>query len=58
MPDRMLTIDAVADELDLSPRTVRRLIDDGALPVHRIGRSIRISRDDLDRFIASCRRSR
>ena len=46
---------AVAARLDVSPRTVRRLIAQGDLPVHRIGRAIRISEDDLARFLAKRR---
>ncbi len=42
----------VAARLGLSLRTVRRLIAAGALPVHRIGRAVRVSEDDLARFLA------
>lgn len=53
---KMLKVDQVAKELQLSVRTVRRLIEDELIPVHRIGRSVRISEDDLARYTASCRR--
>lgn len=43
----MLTIGEVADLLRISERTVRRMIKDGAITCHRIGRIVRISRDDL-----------
>lgn len=52
---KMLKVEQVAKELQLSVRTVHRLIHDGSIPVHRIGRSVRISEDDLKRYIASCR---
>jgi excisionase family DNA binding protein len=51
----MLTVEQVAEELSVSIRTVRRLIKDGSVPVHRIGRSVRVSEDDLKRYIAACR---
>jgi excisionase family DNA binding protein len=35
----------------VSPRTVRRKIESGALRVHRIGRLVRISDDDADDFL-------
>ena len=47
----------VADRLAVSQRHVRRLIDRAELPVHRIGGSVRISEDDLARYLASTRRS-
>ncbi|NDR55663.1 MULTISPECIES: helix-turn-helix domain-containing protein [Aliiruegeria] len=52
---KMLKVEQVAKELQLSVRTVRRLIEEGVIPVHRIGRSVRVSEDDLKRYIASCR---
>ncbi len=52
---KMLTVEQVANDLQLSVRTVRRLIEDGSIPVHRIGRSLRISEDDLDRYLAATR---
>jgi excisionase family DNA binding protein len=52
---KLLTIDEVAEVLNVSPRTVRRLIDEGALPVHRLGRLVRISDDDLAAFLAANR---
>ena len=38
-------------------RQVRRLVAAGALPVHRFGAAVRISRDDLARYIAAARHS-
>ena len=49
------TLADVAELLSVSTRTVRRLIDDGHLPCHRIGRSIRISETDLRSYLASAR---
>ena len=40
---RLRTIDEAAELLNVSPRTVRRLIESGALPVHRLGRLVRIA---------------
>jgi excisionase family DNA binding protein len=47
-----LTIEDTAAGLDVSTRTVRRWIDHGELPVHRIGRIVRIARTDLVAFLA------
>ena len=35
---KLFTIEEVAESLNVSSRTVRRLIDSGALPAHRLGR--------------------
>jgi excisionase family DNA binding protein len=48
---RLLTIQAVAADLNVSMKTVRRLIEDGKLQVHRIGRAIRIAEDELVLFV-------
>lgn len=50
-------IAAIAVQLAVSERTVRRLIASGVLPAHRIGRSIRVSTADRDRFLAGARQS-
>jgi excisionase family DNA binding protein len=51
----MLTIGRIAEQLDVSERTVRRWIDDNKLVAHRIGRTIRIAPSDLGAFLARCR---
>lgn len=43
---RLLTVADVAKQLIVSTKTVRRLIARG-LPVHQVGRQIRISETDL-----------
>lgn len=53
--DQMLTINGVAVRCQVSPRSVRRWIDDGELIVHRFGRSIRIHPEDLNTFIKTRR---
>jgi excisionase family DNA binding protein len=53
----LLTCAEVAGQLQLSERHVRRLIAAGALPVHRFGTAVRVSSDDLARYIASSRHS-
>ena len=55
VPPQMLILDEVATRLHLSARSVRRLIKVGALPVHRFGTAVRISTDDLERYIAGSR---
>ena len=48
----LLSIAKVASLLDVSEKTVRRLIDAGDLVVHRVGRQLRISEADLAAFVA------
>ena len=52
---RLLSITAVALRLDVSEKTVRRLVHDGRLASLRIGRQIRISEMDLADFLARSR---
>ena len=52
---KLRTIDETAELFNTSTRTVRRLIESGALPVHRLGRSVRISDADIAAFLAASR---
>jgi excisionase family DNA binding protein len=54
---RLFSIAKVATQLDVSQKTVRRLIDQRQLPVCRVGRLMRISEADLIAFIARSRLS-
>ena len=56
-PQMMLTIETVAARFDVNPRTVRRWIEQGDLTVVRVGSVVRITSDDLDRFIAKHRQT-
>jgi excisionase family DNA binding protein len=50
---RLFTVDELAAYLQLHPVTVRRLIASGDLRVVRFGRSIRITEDEVGRFVSS-----
>jgi excisionase family DNA binding protein len=52
---KLRTIDETAELFNTSTRTVRRLIESGALPVHRLGCSVRISDADIAAFLAANR---
>jgi excisionase family DNA binding protein len=54
----LLTVPEVAALLRLSPRSIRRLIADGRLPVVRLGRAIRIRPQDVEALVASSGRER
>ena len=47
----LLTIPDVAAQLQLSTKTIRRMIERGDLPSHRIGRQVRVASNDLGAFI-------
>lgn len=51
--DPLLTAAETAKVLRVSPRSVRRWIADGALPVVRLGRKVLIRRSDLRSTIRS-----
>ncbi len=46
---------AAADYLGITPRTLYRLIDRGAVPAYAMGRVYRLRRPDLDAYLASVR---
>ena len=50
---RFLTPAEVADHLRVSSMTVYRLIKSGELRAARIGKSYRISEDDVDAYLAA-----
>jgi excisionase family DNA binding protein len=52
---KLRTIDETAEIFNTSTRTIRRLIDSGALPAHRLGRCVRISDQDIAVFLAANR---
>jgi len=54
-PTRLMTIPVAAGTLAVSPRTVRRLIDQGALTATRVGRQIRIHPADLQDYLTRAR---
>ena len=49
---RFLTVLEVADQLRVSTMTVYRLIKAGDLRAVRVGKSFRITEDDVDRYLA------
>ena len=51
----LLTYEQAGNVLNLGERTVRRLCDDGVLPAVRIGRAVRVHRDDLDAYAEQLR---
>lgn len=47
----LVDYDTAADLLDVSERTVRRLVESGDLPVIKIGRARRVRVVDLNRYV-------
>jgi excisionase family DNA binding protein len=54
---RLFSVADTARHLRVSAKTVRRWINEGNLPVHRLGRQIRIAEQDLVAFIRQCRQA-
>ena len=53
---QLLTINEVARREAVSARTVRRQIANGDLPYYRIGRAIRMSKEDLAAMLNRAKR--
>src|SRR3989442_7172915 len=51
MSDQMLRVPELAERLDLSPQSVYRLLQSGALPGLRVGGSWRVPASALERWI-------
>jgi excisionase family DNA binding protein len=50
-----LSIDGGAALLGVSRFTLRKWLRERRLPFHKVGRRIVLSRDDVERFLRSCR---
>lgn len=50
---QLLKINDVSDQLKMSKSSIRREIDRGNLSAVKIGKSVRISSDELDRYLSS-----
>jgi excisionase family DNA binding protein len=53
--EALLSIDDVATRLDVTPRFVRRLVDERRVPFHKVGKFVRFQPADIDAFIANGR---
>jgi excisionase family DNA binding protein len=54
---RLFSIADIAAFMTVSTKTVRRMVERGELPVHRIGHQLRVTESDLERFLAMNRGS-
>lgn len=52
LPNRLMTIQEVADALHVNVKTVRRRIDAGLLQIVRLGRVIRIHPSEVKRLLS------
>ncbi len=53
-PGQLLSVETVAQRLDLGVVTIRRMIKRGELPAVRLGQNtVRIKQDDLEAFLES-----
>lgn len=49
---RLLTVNQVAEEFQVTTQTIRNWIEGGALPAAKIGRAYRVKREDVDTMLA------
>ena len=49
--EELMSVEDVAKRLDVSIKTVRRLISKGEIEVYRIGRQLRVSEGDLAHYL-------
>lgn len=51
----LLTVRETAERLNLAPATVRRYIGSGRLPAVRVGRRVRVRREEIEGFVEPVR---
>jgi excisionase family DNA binding protein len=51
---KLLTVPEVADRLSLSPATVYKYVEKGAIPSCKIGTARRVSEAQIDEFLKKC----
>lgn len=52
MTGELLTVPEIAAELKLNQQTIRNWIDQGKLPANRMGRRVRVRREDFEALLA------
>lgn len=52
----LMAVQDVAERLGVGDRYVRRLIAEHRLPYFKVGAKVRVAREDLDAYLAACRR--
>ena len=57
MPAHLLSVAEAAQALNVSPRTVRRMIQGSELPAIKVRAQTRVLESDLDAYIAGQRRA-
>ena len=50
--EEYLTAEKAAAILDVTPQMIRKLCHGGHLPFYKVGRCIRVSRADFDKYLA------
>ena len=53
--NRLMKKDAVCERLNISRRTLERLISDRSIPCYRIGGQIRFKPEEIEAYICACR---
>jgi excisionase family DNA binding protein len=53
--DRLLTMDEVAERLNITPRHVRRLVFERRIAYRKLGRYVRFHPDDVAEYVAATR---
>lgn len=51
MDDQLLTVDGLAEYLNISRRTMYRLLKAESLPAYRVGKQLRFRREDVDDWL-------
>jgi len=55
VPEKLLTLEQVADQLGTTPRHVRRLVFERRIAYRKLGRYVRFHPDDVAEYVAANR---
>ena len=48
---RILTVEQAAEKLQLTPKTLRKLLKEGKMPGRKVGRAWRVVETDIERWV-------
>jgi putative molybdopterin biosynthesis protein len=51
MDEEFLTVEEIAKRLKVKPFTVRDWVRKGELPAYKVGRSLRVKKEDFEQFL-------
>lgn len=58
IPERLMTLEEVADYLRLSIHTIYKMLQKGKIPAYKVGKQWRFKKEDIDRWVKRMKSSK